>query len=90
MNEKILDPLIYVIILLILSCNIVPYLQLKKTRFFLLFNNNHKPTTNNIFGLLSHKNQNYGAALKIKLSDKIGPKITQTNYYLYWPLFSKI
>ena len=61
--------------------------SVRKT-FFLLFNNNHKPKTYNIFGLLSHKNI-VMKLLKIKKL-KIGWKIQQINYCLYRLLFNKI
>jgi len=71
-----------------LSFNVIPYIQLKKNMFF-LFNNNHKPKTYNIFGLLSHKNI-VMMLLKVKLNVKIGWKITQTNYSQYRPLSNEI
>ena len=52
---------------------------------FYLFNNNHKPNTYNIFGLLAQIHS-YEAA-QSKLNAKIGRKITQTNYCLNRPLF---
>ena len=71
----------------VLSFNVTTYFQLEKT--FFVFNNNHKPKTCNLFGLLSHKNHIYEAALgKIKCSD--WPENNINMNCLYRPLFCKI
>ena len=61
--NELFEPQFSLIFLLVVIYVLMLFLTFSSKKLFFLFNNNHKPTTYNIFGLLSHKNHSYEGAL---------------------------
>jgi len=74
--------------MLVLRFNAIPYFQLEKTCFLYLITITSRSYT--IALVYHHIKIIVIQLLQVKLNAKIGRKITQTNYCLHRPSFSKI